>query len=495
MTKEVAYIMNFVTKITKNHIINTIIIAIAAIILLVSLSINPIIGKHDNGDFGRLMIYGGIDNLSNAYKDIYDGFLHIKYSTNPLNVLLLFYNDWTSCSIPVKISVILFLILHKFTGNLFDIRYLSFVYSILFLMGLYLIINFKKLSTSLKIICGSYMILFFTSTCYVEYFNSFFEEAGTIVFFLLCIGTYLNLIEKSKPQKRDFVYFFVASAFFLTAKAQNLPMLPFMLIIYLSLYLVYNKKKLILISSIFVIFLCIISYFSLTKVMNENNIYQSVFSGVLRDSKTPTKDLTELGLDKKLVVFKGHSFYNKNNGLDPLSNNMLKNFYPNISNWKILFFYLKHQDRMWQKIVDASNSNYRLDKPYSGNFVKGQYSKNKHLNTFRSYLISKFPYIHHNVYLFIIFSLIYFTTSVIYAIKSKDVSIKLLNLMLIFILITGSSQFILPVIGAGHGDFSKHLFLLNFSYDIMFGVALLWFSHIISNIFLFHKHNNYFTNK
>lgn len=52
--------------------------------------------------------------------------------------------------------------------------------------------------------------------------------------------------------------------------------------------------------------------------------------------------------------------------------------------------------------------------------------------------------------------------------------------MLLFILASGASQLVLPVIGSGHGDFGKHLFLLNLSYDVMAGIAVMWVVHIIS---------------
>jgi len=51
--------------------------------------------------------------------------------------------------------------------------------------------------------------------------------------------------------------------------------------------------------------------------------------------------------------------------------------------------------------------------------------------------------------------------------------------MQLFILAAGASQLILPVLGSGQSDFGKHLFLLNLSYDIMIGISVIWFSHLI----------------
>ena len=313
----------------QKYSIEIIILIIIGVILLNTLCIHPIIGKSDNGDFHRLTLYGGLLNVSNQYNDIYDGAVHIHYLILSPTLYVPFYIDWVSEAIVTKIAVFIFMFVHNFHNILFDIRYLSFVYSIIFLMAVFLIINFKKFSSLIKVTAGIFIILFFTDASYLEFFNSFFGEAGTIVFFFLSIGTYVNLIGKDNPKIRHFVYFFVASACFLTSKSQELPLLVFMLLIYAGLFVYYKsraQRKCIVIASILVTVLCGISYFSLTSTMNENNVYQSVFSGVLRNSKTQDHDLEELGLDKKFIVFYDHSFYEKNAGNDPVGQEMLKEF-------------------------------------------------------------------------------------------------------------------------------------------------------------------------
>lgn len=478
-------ILKKINYIKNNCLIETVILVIIGIILLNTLFIYPIIGRYNNGDFDRLMVYGGLNEMGRNYHEIYDGFMHAKYLVTDPGVFLPFYWDWVSEAVLVKLAVVLFLIVNGFRSNIFDIRYLSFFYCAAFLLGIFLVLRYNRFSKVTKLLSGVFIILFFTSTCYIAYFNSFYGEAGTIIFFFLTIGTYLRLITMSRPRIRDFIYFFIASGGFLTAKSQNLPLFIFMLTIYGSLYVCYSELRYgreILIGSVFVFAFCFISYFSLTNTIKENNLFQSVFCGVLQQSKTPEKDLTELGLNKKFVIFNGHSFYNKDKGLDPLGKDMMKEFYPKISNWKILGFYLSHPDRMWEKIEDSANNAYAFNKPGNWNFEKNQKDSKKLVNNFRIELIDKFQAFHHNVYVFIVFSIMYFGVSLFYLITSKKRDIKLLNLMMIFILVAGASQFVLPIIGAGHCDFGKHLFLLNLCYDTMFGISLLWCMHIIPRV-------------
>lgn len=474
--KKIIYIKN-------NYMIQIIILLIVSIILLNTLFLHPIFGKCDNGDFGRLLFYGGLWDLSSSYKEIYDRFVHLNYLISKQHLFIFFDKNWVSGSLLLKLAVFMSLFLHGFNNKLFDIRYLAFVYSIVFLWGIFLIINFKGLSPMLKVFAGIFIIVFFTDTAYISYFNSFYGEAGTIVFFFLSIGTYLNLISKENPSIRHFMCFFVASAGFLTSKAQELPLLIFMFIIYIGLFVYYKGKRYricVIIFSLLITVLCGACYNSLSDRMNKNNIYQAVFLGILIDSSNPQNDLKELGLNKKFVVFSGKSFYNRNFRYDPLGREMLQGFYPNVSPIKILFFYLKYPERLWEKIAQSANNAYDFSTPGPWNFAKGQYSSHKLINNIRTTLVNKFPYVHKNIFIFILISLIYCIVNLFYFIKNKNRYLRLLILMLIFILMAGMSQLILPIIGSGYGDLGKHLFLLNLCYDTMFGIAMMWFVHIIS---------------
>ncbi|MFL0196390.1 hypothetical protein ACJDU8_12615 [Clostridium sp. WILCCON 0269] len=483
LTRKIIYIKN-------NYIIEVIVLVVIAVILANTLFLYPIVGKCDNGDFGRLLLYGGLINLSNSYHKIYDKFVHLNYLISSPGIFLLFGKNWVSGSVLLKLAVFISLFLHGFKNRLFDIRYLAFVYSIIFLLAIFLIINFNKLSYLLKVAAGIIIILFFTDISYISYFNSFYGEAGTIVFFFLSIGTYLNLITKEKPSTKHFIYFFIASAGFLTSKAQEIPLFIFMFIVYIGLFICYKEKtyrKCIIISSLLVFILCSAAYISLTDRMNQNNMYQAVFLGILTDSQNPEKDLQELGLNKKFVVFNGKSFYNRHSKNDPLGEEMLREFYPNISPVKILGFYLKHPLRLWKRIVDSANNAYDFSELGRWNFIKGQYSSHKLANTFRTNLINEYPGLHRNIYIFILFSISYFCIIIICFMRNKDKILRLFMLLLLFILLSGASQLILPVIGSGYGDFGKHLFLLNLCYDVMVVVAILWCLHIISKFIILKK--------
>lgn len=484
------YIFQKIKYIKKDYFIEIVILSIITAILANTLFVYPVIGKCDNGDFSRFYMYGGLSGLSNEYSKMYDGYVHLKYSISNLGLLLPFGPNWVSGVVILKVAVIISILVHGSFFGLFDIRYLALVYSIVFLYAVFLIIRNAELTAFLKIAAGIFIILFFTDTVYISYFNSFFGEAGVIVFFFMNIGAYILLISKSKPNKRHFSFFFLASGAFLTSKSQELPLLIFMLGIYSGLYFYYKEERLrktIICGTLAVVMLCGCSYFSISRYTNYNNEYQSVFSGILINSKTKEKDLEELGVDKSLQCFSGVSFYDRKGKNDPLSDKMLKDFYPKASSIRVLGFYLKHLDRLWLRVQDSAQNTYSFYQLHKGNFVKGEFTANKYVNNFRLTLIKKYPYLHRNIYFFIIFSLLFFFINICYMIICKDRYVRLLSLMLLFILAAGDCQFVLPVIGSGECDFAKHLFLTNLCFDTMLGIALLWILYIIKiscNLFM-----------
>jgi len=475
--------------ITKKNPIETIFVTLLTIILLHSLIFGKVLGKSDNGDFGRFYFYGGLLDQGKTYEEIYDGYFHKIYNLRHPGLLLPFGPNWVSGTLLLKIAVILNLIVKLVTGRVFidllsfDIRFLGILYSAIFIFSFYLILKSFKKWPLVQILCGIFTLLFFTDVNYIAYFNSFFGEASTIAFLFLTIASLLNLANKKAPEKKDFYFFFIASGAFLTSKSQQIPLAIFMVIIYFALYKFYkNHKKLILKSSIAVVVLCIASLISINDYTNKNNIYQAVFTGVLYDSEDPVKDLEELGIDTKFAPLAGTNFYTKDLPFNPMGEEMLQDFYPYASRGKILLFYAKHLDRFWQQFVVSAEKAYEFYNLSKSNFEKGAYPNNKLLNTFRTYLAHNYKDLHRNIYIFLGFSIVFFAALAFYFIRYKDEKIRLLALLALLLLASGASQLILPILGSGRADFGKHLFMINLSYDIMLCAVIMYIGWIITKL-------------
>lgn len=490
-------IKKFYTKLhttIKANPIETVFITIIAIILVYSLIIGTVLGKADNGDFGRIYFYGGLMDKGKTYAEAYDGYFHKIYDIKYPSLLLPFGPNWVSGSLVLKLAVILSLIVKLVTGRLFidvlsfDIRFLCILHIGIFIFSIYLILKSFKKWPLVQILCGIFAVLFFTDVNYISYFNSFFGEATTIAFLFLTIGSLLNLASKNTVERKDFILFFIASGAFLTSKSQQIPLLIFMVLIYFALYKFYKEhKKLILKSSIAVIVLCIASLLSINDYTNKNNIYQAVFTGVLYNSEDPVKDLEELGIDSKFAPLAGTGFYAEDLPFDPLGEEMLKDFYPNASRGKILLYYAKHLDKFWEQFVVSAEHAYDFYSLDSGNFEKGSYPNNKLFNNFRTDLVMNYKNLHTNIYIFLGFSIVFFIVLTYYFIRYKDKKTRLLALLSLLLLASGASQLILPILGSGRADFGKHLFMINLSYDIMLCVVVMYIGWLIIKLIRFFK--------
>ena len=473
-------------KIKDKYLIEAFFIAILGIILFYTLFMNPIVGKCDNGDFARMYGQSGLMDFAKNPKDLYDGSVHRIYKINWLCFILPWAPNWVAGVLIAKISIFLYALFDITVSETFNISMQAFVYCVMYLTAVFMILKYKKMTKMMKIASGIFITVFFTDINYIAYFNSFFGEAAVIVFMLLFIGTTLNLISKENPGKFDVVAFFICSGGFILAKTQELPLLVFMYLVYGAVYYYYkDKRKITVIAVSIVTALSVLMFVSINDFTNMNNMYQAVFMGILRDSKNPEQDLEDLGLDKNLAYLKDYGFYDDTNPVDRTGEYLKSNFYSKMSSVKVLKYYLTHPDRMWEKMNVSAEHAYDFHEINKGNFEKGQYPNNKIVNTVRYNLIKKYPGIHRNIYIYLTFSAIYFVICLWYLIKYKKKETKILALMCIFLLASGSSQSILPIIGSGQADFGKHLFLLNLSYDVMIGVAIVWFIYNIEKLFMY----------
>ncbi len=459
--------------------------AMIFLFLIYILLLNPIIGRHNNGDFGRTMIFSGLNDLSLKYEDVYDNFVHSKYHINLL-FFLPWYFDWTSEVLLVKSSIVLNVLFTGFNFKMYDIRFLTIIYIALFTFSIFLIIKYSDKFIDkpfFKWLLGGIIFLIFTDIGYVSYFNSFFGEAGSYVFLFLTIGSAMFLLGSEKPSKFKIRFFMISSIFFLTAKQQNIPALIFMGLFYMRLLSIYKEKeyrKVLLTYIAASVLICGLTYASIGKVTNICNKYQTLFAGILKDSPTPEKDLESMGIDKSFAKLAGTVFYTPNLPIDPTDKSLDSTLYNKISSLKVLKFYILHPQRLYMKIDETCRSAFTYFKIDKGNYEKGAYEKSaKVYNSFRSWISVKYQTVFQNIFFVLPFTFLYFAVLLFNYIKARNKIQRAHLELLIIIGLTGFSQCILPVIGSGSGDLAKHLFLFNFCYDIMFSIALMWIAYIV----------------
>jgi len=474
-----------------------IVICIIAAVLFRVLMVPPVTGVADNGDFDRIMNSVGLSHIPDDYDEKYFGYVNREYKITGGR---LFDGGYISSEIPVVMLAVA--VSGIVTGSeIFDIRFLSAIYSIVFIIGIYLILRSAgRISVAAFIPLGVMLILVFTDIGYIAYFNSFYGEAVTVSFFILLAGAVLCIISSSllneKPKTCHLAAFYTAAAFFMTAKVQNIPA-GFIILLFGLCFLRLRRdkawKRAIAAASVIILGFSILSFATVSRDIKICNKYQAVFYGILKDSPDVVTDLEKLGLNPDYQVLAGTHYFMEEYPTD-IRNNEFKNYiYENVSYLKVAGFYLCHPDRLIDKLQVAAANAFKM-KTGLGNFEKeaghGYKAVADYLDAWSDFRENFLP--RDFVFIALFFSLIMLLLCISYIklagkgangenkhgeSKNGENRIGLLVLIefLAAVSLIGASQMVLPLLGDGEADLGKHLFLFNFAFDILF-IALAVFT-------------------
>ncbi|OPJ55728.1 hypothetical protein [Clostridium chromiireducens] len=478
---------------------NILFIISAILITIGILFTKPQVGVADQGDFDRVMSISGLTlldsdssnpNFSRFYK-----YIITDYKIIPLDDLS---DTITGCSL--SYLIVLINCISKLMGvTIFKTHYLATVYSIIYILSFSIILKSLNIKNSFKFLLIALLILFvFFDGNYLIWFNSLYGEPMMLTTLLLFISSVLNYINykyvmrKTEHITLKVVYILISSFLFLGSKLQVLTALPF--VVCFLIKIVWDNKYYL--NKINKAFLCIFIYLVIVYPIgvstNCSNLckdteYNSVFYGILNDSKTPEQDLIDLGLNPDMAVDAGkHAYLDVDEYVKyiPRDEATYSEFYDKISNLKLAEFYLRHPNRLF------SGMKYTVSKAFYTSTSLGKYSQSDNqASTSEFHKFTLWSYIRENFFprslLFII--LIYLSVilfSFYKYIKNKyNLETKNKIFLLWTIILISIAQFPMPFIGNGRADTAKQLFLFNSIFDgLIFLICIYIFFKIIDTV-------------
>lgn len=464
-------------KINKHVDKNTIVISIGTVFLICliikTLFFKPIIGMADNGDFFREINNAGLYYLSDNFDERHFGYFNRFYGIRQYDFQ---NNTLFASSLSILIKVAIFINKLFFSNSIFDIRSLSIIYSILFILAFFIIekdiCKYIKFPIIYVLIVS---IIIFGDIGYIAYFNSFYGEPASFVFLFMTLALIVVILNKDKPSIFNFLILAICSIIFVTAKQQNILGAIFILILYIRLMLLRKDKAwkiVIALTCISIVAVSILMVASISSDIKHINQYHALTRGILMYSQDPEKDTSELGLDKKFSMLNGTTYYDKYNIEDPESKLMNEEFYSKYGFLKIAGYYLTHLDKLSQNLNMAAKNAFSIRPEVLGNFekttAKPYGAKTQFFSLWSSIKVKIFP----KTFGFIIlFYVLYYIVLIKFYIKKyndKDMKNMIKLEMLAFIGLIGLSQFGISFLGAGDADIAKHLFLFNVCFDLMF---------------------------
>ncbi|MDH6430790.1 hypothetical protein BSK62_16050 [Paenibacillus odorifer] len=451
-------------------------------IIIYLLFVGPFIGVADNGDFLRMMNTIGLNyyDTGASYADQFFNFSHSSFAYE--NLFRGFYP-----SSQIFIVLVPRLIGGLIHGSFFDVRLLGAVYGLLLLAATWLLVKYNARGSYVTgLLLGAAILFVFYDIGYVAYFNSLFGEPVSMVFMLLTFALGLRLTSQEKPTTKGLTLFFIAILFLVTSKIQNAPIGIAFALIFLRFMMLDGEgkwRKLALRFSIAIFLVSIVLYVAAPKDLKHINLYQTVFFGILNESPDVKGDLQDLGLPERLEVLAGTNYFQTDTVIKQDDPSLVPDFYDRVSHKDVLFFYLKHPDRLIDNMKYAASNSMAIRPYYLGNYEKSENKPAGALSyTYSAWSQFKNKHIPHTLGFLSIFYLVYFAGALFQYFRSRDIRGKVAGELLMLLGLIGIFSFLVPILGDGRADIGKHLFLFNVCFDMMVVVMFGWIVHKLTGI-------------
>ncbi|OSA96196.1 UNVERIFIED_ORG: hypothetical protein B2H93_02540 [Clostridium botulinum] len=466
---------NNILKLDK---INYPLIAFFLVLIIGSLTlfIHPIIGMADNGDFYRVMNKSGAYHLNKNSNEIFLGYFIkdygiYKYNNDYANLLI------STQSIFVKLAIFFDRIFTK--DYVLDIRFMSVMFLIIEAMGVYFFIKalINKLDSSkYKLIITLVTILIFCDTGYLAYYNSFYGESVNICCFLMSIGLLIYMIEFDKFTWYNLIAFGISSFLFFCAKQQLAPvgiLIAFIFII-IGIYMTNKRftKMLAYILAVIFIVSSMVFYKSITGDFKYINIYHSMNRGILLNEDDPDSILEDFNISTQYSLLQETDFFEEIKLLDPYEEELIDDYYEKFSLGRILDYYITHPKAFIKVLKISFKNGYSIRPKVIGNYEQSEHKEfGAKSYFFATWSTFKEKFIPKNMLFTVSTIVIYLylsTSRFLKAIKNNNKKIQFKEITYFYVFLVGISQIIISVIGAGDADLSKHVFMYNMAFDLIF---------------------------
>lgn len=465
---------------------------IATTIVIYVLFTYPQPGVADQGDFDRVMAASGLELLDSDknnpdFKRFYQYTVtDYKIAKTSLYQILIRFVSTSMAYLIGLISMIC-----KLLGqDVFKTGYLAAVYAAIYIFSIF--ISLKYINIKSKVVWTAIVLLsifIFLDGNYLVWFNSLYGEPMMITSLLLYGAAFLYYIYNEKVLKREdkvfsrIVLLFIAAFLFIGSKMQVITALPIIMVM-LGKVLWENRNKLIRkrLVILWVFYLILVIYplqiNLVSGAISDDTNYNSVFYGILKDSKTPEQDLIDLGLNPDMAVEAGkHSYLPSSEYIKyvPRTEITKEEFYSKISNGKLAKFYLTHPLRL------IEGMEYTAEKAFYTSTGLGKYSRSyseepiSEFNRFTFWSSIRAEKLPHRLSFIVLVYILLFSVSLRSYIKNRDKEDLRAKIQLLwaFCLIS-ILQFPMPYVGNGQADTAKQLYLFNFIFDIILLVSLAW---------------------
>lgn len=453
----------------KNLLFSVAFFTIGMLIVSLILFAPPSVGVADQGDFGRVLF--GI-----TYPPTWSDEYFFRYTSNVYQFTA--FPESSLWGMPPAVSQIYFIYAGRVLSQMFELPYFdmslyALVVGFAYVLGLTLLYGALLPRHPLeKILLGAGLYCFFLDGRWVQWFNSLYGEPVVMIGFLLTAGLAL-LTDQLRTRKIAAVLLFpLAAAELIMVGGKLQAIVLFVTALFINGFLAYRlwqtrgrrvHAAALCVFSAVLLFYCFGIYTSVgEELTNKDTIYQSVFTGILANSRAPERTLHELGLDPAFMSDIGHNAYLPETAyvFGPIDGDLMQEkFFDHVSNTTIIRYYLTHPGDFFKGLrylgtQSLTISNHGIHAPEYG------YVTEHHRFTLWNGFRSRLP--HRFWFLGLVLLAALAVSAELYKRGKKPYAMLIRALAL-----GGCLQFPIPYLFNGMCDTAKQLMVFNFIFDLL----------------------------
>lgn len=244
-----------------------------------------------------------------------------------------------------------------------DIEVMGLVHALAF-MGAFVRLLFVTRNLRARALIWIAALVILTDVGYVAYWNSFYTEPATCIFFLLVAAESTGML--GGISRWRIARWCLWAAMLVWAKSSNYPLA--VVLVPLAIYLGWRGKQTRIAG---IAGACVIAGFAILTMwtrpvpMQQATTYNSIFMAILPESHTADSDLQALGLDPRLVSYSGTGAWTPRTAFGELYNGVLLR---DVTGATVARFYLTHPARIWRRARVLLPVAFSLRPEWCGNF-------------------------------------------------------------------------------------------------------------------------------
>jgi hypothetical protein len=347
----------------RNGLVVAAALAAGAALLTFELLVPPILGLANNGDFDRVTGWAGLRSLGEKTGAGFANWVPMKFGITrfawrPTNYL----------SSETPLAALAVLGARVFTnGDVFDIRFVAGLHMLLLLAAIGLMVaSCRNLAPITQWLVAALLVFVFTDVGYAAQLNSLYSQTAAFLFLMLAVAAAAVAAAAAiraggAANRRLLLGYFACAALFVCSRPQESLQGPLLALFGLSLAGPrpgpWRKQPAVWLA--IGLFVFSFAYYRLAPAWYRHlALYDALFLELLPGSPDAVRDLVELGLDPRLVRYRGLSSYSAES---PLSDPAFQaEVFGKFGHGRLLRLLLRHPARLVSRIRQGADSAFQL---------------------------------------------------------------------------------------------------------------------------------------